>query len=92
MTPTERKDNLAWHEEQRTKLAAREQRRRDEARIQYETVRGVSYPVEPGMSPLQRTLARKKALKRMRVDDRKLANLQASIAQAKRLEQQQKKD
>lgn len=83
-------DNKAWHEEQRAKLAAREQARRDEANIQYETIRGVSYPVEPGMSPLQRQLARKRALKLMRVDDRRLARLRASITRAKRSEQ--KKD
>ena len=47
--------------------------------IQYETVRGVTYPVEPGMSKLRREVERKKALKRMKQDDITLARLQRAI-------------
>lgn len=40
--------------------------------IRYDTVRGVTFPVEPGMSRLRRERERKKALKRMKADDRVL--------------------
>lgn len=44
---------------------------------EYESVRGVSYPVEPGMSKLRRDMARAKMAKAMRADDQKLKRLTA---------------
>lgn len=53
----------------------------DREAIHYETVRGVTFPVEPGMSRIRREIERKKALKRMKADDRTLERL-------KRMQQQ----
>lgn len=52
--------------------------------IRYETIRGVTLPIEPGMSALRIEMARNKARKRMREDDRKLANLERAIAATKK--------
>jgi hypothetical protein len=52
--------------------------------VRYQTIRGVTMPIEPGMSSLRIEIERNKARKRMRGDDRKLANLNRAIAAAKK--------
>lgn len=52
--------------------------------IRYETIRGVTMPIEPGMSKLRIEIERNKAKKRMREDDRKLANIQRAIEATKK--------
>lgn len=47
--------------------------------VRYETIRGVTLPIEPGMSALRIEIQRNKAKKRMREDDRKLANIERAI-------------
>lgn len=51
--------------------------------VKFETIRGVTVPIEPGSSRLRVEIERKKALKRMRGDDRTLARLQQAIEQQK---------
>lgn len=43
----------------------------------YQTIRGVTFPVEPGSSRLRLEIDRKRALKRMQMDDRTLARFDA---------------
>lgn len=52
--------------------------------VRYETIRGVTMPIEPGMSALRIEIQRNKAKKRMREDDRKLERLNRAIAAAKK--------
>lgn len=47
--------------------------------IRYETIRGVTLPIEPGMSKLRIEIERNKARKRMKEDDRKLARIEQAI-------------
>jgi len=48
--------------------------------VKFETVRGVTVPIEPGSSRLRIEVERRKALKRMRGDDRNLARITATAA------------
>lgn len=43
----------------------------------YQTIRGVTFPVEPGSSRLRLEIDRKRALRRMKMDDRTLARFDA---------------
>lgn len=47
--------------------------------VKMETIRGVTLPIEPGSSRLRIEVERKKALKRMRGDDKNLARIQRAI-------------
>ncbi len=49
------------------------------AEVRYETIRGVTMPIEPGMSKLRIEIERNKARKRMKEDDRKLARIEQAI-------------
>lgn len=46
---------------------------------QYQTVRGVTFPVEPGSSALRLEIDRKRALKRMKADLRTVSRFRAQI-------------